>query len=112
MIVRLYTGDDGRSHFEDVALPAGPVENAALRPGASIEFRRTPAGDVNDWHHPEHPMYVITISGRAEVHVGDGTVRRFEPGDIMLADDKTGQGHYTSILPDEDHVFVLLRLPD
>jgi hypothetical protein len=29
------------------------------------------------------------------VECGDGTKRRFGPGDIMLADDTTGQGHIT-----------------
>jgi hypothetical protein len=38
---------------------------------------------------------VVTLAGRAEVECGDGTKRRFGPGDIMLADDTTGQGHIT-----------------
>ncbi|HEY91073.1 MAG TPA: hypothetical protein G4O07_04485 [Dehalococcoidia bacterium] len=28
-----------------------------------------------------------------EIETGDGTVRRFGPGDIMLAEDITGRGH-------------------
>ena len=31
--------------------------------------------------------------GQMEVGVGDGTVRRFGPGDAVLFEDLTGQGH-------------------
>jgi hypothetical protein len=28
-----------------------------------------------------------------EIGIGDGSKRRFGPGDVLLADDMTGQGH-------------------
>ena len=30
---------------------------------------------------------------RVEIECGDGTTRRFGVGDVLLADDTTGQGH-------------------
>jgi len=30
-----------------------------------------------------------------EIGIGDGTTRRFGPGDVVLADDLTGRGHTT-----------------
>jgi hypothetical protein len=36
---------------------------------------------------------VIHLAGRVEIECGDGTKRRFGVGDILLADDTTGQGH-------------------
>jgi len=33
-----------------------------------------------------------------EIGIGDGTKRRFGPGDVVLADDLTGQGHTTHSL--------------
>jgi hypothetical protein len=33
------------------------------------------------------------LSGETEIEIGDGTKRRFGPGDILLADDTSGQGH-------------------
>jgi hypothetical protein len=36
--------------------------------------------------------------GRWEIGIGDGTTRRFGPGDVVLADDLTGQGHTTRSL--------------
>jgi hypothetical protein len=45
MIVRIYTGDDGQTHFEDLPLPAEENRNIALQAGAptssSAAFRRT-----------------------------------------------------------------------
>jgi hypothetical protein len=36
MIVRIYTGDDGRTHFEDLSLPAEESHNVALQAGANL----------------------------------------------------------------------------
>jgi hypothetical protein len=33
-----------------------------------------------------------------KIGIGDGTTRRFGPGDAVLADDLTGQGHTTRSL--------------
>jgi len=32
------------------------------------------------------------------IGIGDGTTRRFGPGDVVLADDRTGKGHTTRSL--------------
>ena len=94
-MVRLFNGDDGKTHFEDLALPAGPVENVAVRPGAEVTIRRQPVGHSSGWHNPAYPMYLLILSGRAEVEVEDGTVRTFGPGDVILAADTAGKGHTT-----------------
>jgi hypothetical protein len=49
---------------------------------------------------------VITLSGEAEIEIGDGTVRRFGPGDVMLAEDTTGRGHVTRVVGDEPRLYV------
>ena len=38
MIVRIYTGDDGQTHFEDLPLPAEESHNIALQAGANLVF--------------------------------------------------------------------------
>ncbi len=42
MIVRMYTGEDGPTRFEDLHLPAAEVQNVAIQAGANIVFRRVP----------------------------------------------------------------------
>ena len=50
MIVRIYTGQDGQTHFEDLPLTADESQNVALPAGASLTFRRFPADYFSDWH--------------------------------------------------------------
>ena len=49
-----------------------------------------------------------------QVEVGDGTKRVMGPGDILIAEDVTGQGHYTQEVGGEARVsiFVPMRDPD
>jgi hypothetical protein len=41
---------------------------------------------------------IFILSGQMEIGIGDGTTRRFGPGDVVLADDRTGKGHTTRSL--------------
>ena len=50
MIVRIYTGHDGQTHFEDLPLPAEENHNVALQAGANLVFRCFPADYWSDWH--------------------------------------------------------------
>jgi hypothetical protein len=97
-ITRIYTGPDNQSHFEDLEIPLLPAaygsESAPL-PGAGVIFRETPAGAALDYHPAPRRQFVITLSGLGEIECGDGTKRRFGPGDILLAEDTVGQGHIT-----------------
>ena len=99
MIVRIYTGDDGQTHFfEDLPLPAEESRNVALHAGANLVFLFFLADYWSDWHTAPRRQYIFLLAGQMEIGVGDGTMRRFGPGDVVLADDLTGQGHTTRSL--------------
>jgi hypothetical protein len=98
MIVRIYTGPDGQTHFEDLPLPAEENYNIALQAGASLVFRSFPADYWSDWHTAPRRQHIFVLVGQMEIGIGDGTTRRFGPGDVVLADDLTGQGHTTRSL--------------
>ncbi len=95
MITRLYTGEDGQAHFEDLHVPAGDTETIALKTGADMTFRGFPDGSFSDWHTAPRVQYVIVLSGQMEIGIGDGTKRMLDPGDILQVEDLTGQGHTT-----------------
>ena len=95
MIVRIYTGQDGQTHFEDLPLPAEESHNVAPQAGANLVFRRFPADYSSDWHTAPRRQYIFILEGQMEIGIGDGTTRRFGPGDVVLADDLAGQGHTT-----------------
>lgn len=98
IVTRLYSGNDGHSHFEDIDLPLKITRVGAMSssiPMSSVFFRDTAeAGpEVWDYHVAPQRQLVIHVIGRTEIEVGSGETRRFGPGDVLLADDLTGQGH-------------------
>lgn len=96
-ITWIYTGEDHQSHFEELDIPLAPVaagQESSPVPAVGLVFRENRVG-VADFHPAPRRQFVITISGVAELECGDGTRRRFGPGDVLLADDLTGQGHIT-----------------
>lgn len=94
---RIYTGDDGRSHFEDLEIPLDETErglmSGAVPVGGPVFFRATPPGGDLDFHVAPRRQFVIHLAGQVEIELGDGTSRRFGVGDVLLADDTTGEGH-------------------
>ena len=70
------------------------VERSIEQAARSITFTRSPNGRFSDWHNAPRRQYAIFLSGgQMEVVLGDGTTRRFGPGDAVLFEDLTGQGH-------------------
>ena len=98
-IHRLYTGDDGESHLEPLSLESHP-DLTSLQSVTGVTFREAEAGRFSDWHNAPRRQYVITLSGEMEIIVGDGTKRRFGAGDVLVAEDLTGQGHTTLTVGD------------
>ena len=64
MIVRIYTGDDGQTHFEDLPLPAEESRNVALQAGANLVFRCFPADHWSDGHTAPRRQYMFFSWGR------------------------------------------------
>lgn len=91
--VRLYTGEDGQSHFEDMETDEGAGWFFTTHPATGVVFKNDPATHLGDWHTAPRRQYCVTLSGSVEIRVGDGTSRTFRPGDVFLAEDVTGQGH-------------------
>lgn len=96
-VVRLYTGPDNKSHFEDVQIPlkdAGKVGFISeLTKATGVVFRETAADYNYEFHTAPRRQFVVNLEGEVEIEVGDGTRRILRAGDILLAEDTTGQGH-------------------
>lgn len=105
-VTRIFTGEDGETHFEtvDVALVSDAVARArsGLLGAAGVIFRRTPPGMDRGWHHPPRRQLVVSLAGTSEVTASDGEVRRFGPGSVLLAEDVEPEspGHRTRGLGD------------
>jgi mannose-6-phosphate isomerase-like protein (cupin superfamily) len=101
-ITRLYTGTDDRSHFEDIEVPFETREEFGLftlpEPAKAFFFREIPPGWNYAWHNAVCREYVVMLDGEAEIEVGSGEMRVFRKGDVLLAEDSTGQGHRTRVV--------------
>ncbi len=95
--VRMWTGPDGNSEFEEgfVALSEGERGDFIGKAAAAkaISFRETAAGGSFEWHQDPEPRYVITLSGTLEFETKSGATFTIRPGDILLAQDNSGSGH-------------------
>ena len=118
--VRIYTGEDGKSHIEEYEPDFKPFvdtegahgDGTALEGATGITIRRNPPGYFLDFHCAPRRQYTITIAGELEIGIGDGTVRRLGAGTVLLAEDLTGQGHTTRVVGNQDRITIVVPLAD
>ncbi len=110
MLFRIYTGQDGQSHFEEMEVPTGPEGRSPIQAAEGIRFTRMEPGTFSDWHNAPRRQYVITLAGEVEFGIGDGTVKRLGPGDMLLAEDLTGRGHTMRVVGAETRVSATVPL--
>lgn len=91
---RMYAGDDGKSHFEELDQMQGAKFFLSTIAVKALVFKNdTNRDDLHGWHNAPRRQWCITLSGSVEIGIGDGTKKNFGPGDVFLAEDVTGQGH-------------------
>jgi quercetin dioxygenase-like cupin family protein len=95
--VRLWTGDDDNSRFEDgvIEFHAGPHGDVATGklPATSVSFEETASGGKLAWHTAPVRQLVVTLSGSLDFETRSGQHFMLRPGDILLAEDTVGGGH-------------------
>lgn len=98
-VLRVYTGDDNRSHLEEVEIPLTIAhafgQMSELYKGEGVVFRETPADYDSGFHNAPRRQYVVILAGTMELETGDGNKHRLGPGEILLGEDVAGEGHIT-----------------
>ena len=107
--IRLYSGDDGDSHIEEIDTTTHPAWNT-LHNAKGLVFRSSPSCDFSDWHIAPRRQYIITLSGEAEIGLADGTIHKLGPGDVNFAEDLTGHGHTTRVVGNVPRVTATVHL--
>ena len=95
-ITHLHTGPDGRSHFADLDVAVTEDAGGAWFQSVAVEglvVRDLVSGFSNDFHICPRRALILQLTGVGEIECGDGTIRVFGPGDLLIADDTTGEGH-------------------
>jgi hypothetical protein len=117
-IWRVYSGSDGRSHIAELPLAMKPFvdvegahgEASPTQPATGTTFRVSPPGYVLDCHCAPRRQYSISLSGLAEIEVGDGTVAVVAPATSSSPKTSPGQGHITRVIGDQPRLYAIVPL--
>ncbi len=117
--VRIYSDENGESHFAEMEMRLAPVvlsltvpalEASEPQEARQILFIRLASDWNTDWHPAPAYQYMCVLSGTADITVGDGDVRRFSAGDVVLLQDITGKGHQTQVVGQEEMLVAAVQL--
>ena len=113
-VTRIYTGEDGESHFEDVEIPLKDLgaigKMSQLQDATGVVFRTTEGNYDLDFHNAPRRQYVVNLTGSVQLETGDGTQRILGPGEILLAEDTTGRGHKSCSVGSEPRTCLFIPL--
>ena len=115
--VRIWTGDDQNSHFEEGIIELEPGAHgdflSGKMPVTSTSFQETAAGGTLAWHTAPVRQLVVTLSGTLDFETRAGHHFRLAPGDILLAEDTVGGGHTWKLVDEQPwrRVYIVLA-PD
>ena len=103
--LRIYSTDDGESHFDEVEIlttslnvhpNAAAFQSSAKYAASGLRFTNIPAGARHvDWHNVPERVLTVRLNGSAEYETSDGDKRWVEAGEFILFEDVDGKGHKT-----------------
>ena len=112
--VRVYSGEDGASHFADFEIElndsGGVGRVSSLWPGSGVIFREVDGDYDLDFHNAPRRQFVINLTGSVEIEIGDGSKRLIGPGGVLLAEDTSGQGHISRAVAGEPRSCLFIPL--
>ena len=113
-ITRIFSDDDGESHFEDVEISLvdqGEIgflsDDIAVK---KLQFRTVSADYDYDFHHAPQKQYIVLLDGGVEIETSLGEIRQFETGEILLVEDTSGKGHKTKNLEKKQRTSLFIHL--
>ena len=102
IVTRIFAAPDGKACIERREVPMTPDASGRATspdlPALRLFFRDTPPAHVNPKHRAPQRQFIFVTSGIGEIELADGTRHRFAPGDVLFAEDTTGDGHVTRTL--------------
>jgi quercetin dioxygenase-like cupin family protein len=113
--VRLWTGDDKNSHFEEGVIELKPGQRGDWLSNklavATVSVQETASGGAFAWHTAPVRQLVVTLSGTLDFQTRDGEHFLLHPGNILLAEDTVGSGHSWKLTDDSSwrRAYVVLQ---
>jgi hypothetical protein len=122
IIPRVWTDEQGSSHFADLDLPETMMPTTLglpdMRSTSSVpveSFRlitTTPQAMARGWHPAPTRQFVIVVRGAIAVEVSDGETRRLDAGSMILFEDVGGRGHLNHVVDDHEIMLGFLVAPE
>jgi hypothetical protein len=117
-ITRVFGDEDGETHLADIELSTEAVPSAngvatVVIPTTSLVYAEYPEDGVEmipGFHCAPRRQFVISLEGAFEVTSTSGDVKRFQPGDWLLADDVDTRGHITKGIGTEPRVNLVIAI--
>ena len=98
MFIRMYTGGDKQTHLEEMDMESGTIPYQVAQKATELEFRDSIPDNLAGWHNAPRRQWVVMLAGSSiTITCGDGSSRTLAAGDVLLAEDTTGQGHKTVV---------------
>jgi hypothetical protein len=97
-LIRMFTGDDDRTHFDVLALPS-PDEaervrsTAVARARGECSIRSAIGASEPDFHTATARRCMVVLDGAIELLSTSGATAVVNSGDAVLVEDLTGEGH-------------------
>ena len=113
--IRLYSESDGAARIEDWAVPLTPEHpeldelsvSIPLAASAAV-FVQAPAGGGHAQQSEASRQLVVVLAGECDV-TASGQTRTGRPGDVLLVEDTSGQGHSSQTR--EGFLALMIALP-
>ena len=119
--LRIYSDQEGCSHFETRSIDMASIEYAPPAPALyastpesaeKIVLLELPPGWYGDWHPTPVRQWLMLMAGACEFETGDGERCRRQAGDIVMLDDTSGQGHRTRVVGDKGMRIAAIHIPE
>ncbi len=116
--IRIWTGKDNNSHFEEGVIDLNLKNNrgdslSSKFMAQTVSFQETPPGGKFEWHNDPVRQIVVTLAGNLDFVTRNNDHFSINPGDILLAEDSTGSGHsWTLTGPDPWRRVYVVLAPD
>jgi len=105
---RVFPGDYGESHIEDLNLDAHP-ELGSLTNISEVKVQKFDGSRDMPLHPLPERRLIIHLSGEVEITTSDGAKQVFKAGDVRLMDDVTGKGHAHLDLTPSEAVYIIFK---
>jgi hypothetical protein len=108
-IISLYSGADGESHLREIEVSFKDVgarlaKETKPTKASEVYFREfhqdkppdmSGVKPVHGWHAAPFRQLIVVLEGDMTIECADGSKHTLKPGEMLIAEDTTGHGHYT-----------------